>query len=411
MNSPSAEAFEALQQELGQARAERETALAEARETLERQVATAEVLRVIGSSMADPTRVFEKILDSCEQLFGAKDGAVTLVEPQQGIRFAAVRGESWAIAAAHPAASSGTSFTARAIQAGKPIHVPDASAIANPSGAVLAVMKRMGNYSALYAPMLLEGRGLGAINIARVPARCFSEKEIALLAIFADQAAIAIENARLFNETKEALEQQTSIAEILRVMSSSPTDVTPVFNAIAERARALTGARIGSAVRFDGELLHLEGFHGTSPEAEAAMRAAFPMKPGKGSLNARAIAAGVPMQIPDVLLDPEYQLNDVARKAEYRSLLVVPMIHEGRAIGAIGLGRDEPGHGIRREIGGRTDVSVGLSRVGDLEADVEPAPDRGRPAIRTGSRVRPDAAVASAAPVAKLLRREEIVPE
>ena len=174
-----------------------------------------------------------------------------------------------------------------------------------------------------------DGEPIGNFVLARLRVEAFSDRQLELIQSFADQAAIAIENARLFNETQEALEQQTATAEILSVMSSSPTDVTPVFEAIAERARELSGSRIGSAVRFDGELLHMIAFRGSSPEAEAAMHAAFPMKPGNGSLNARVIAGLVPLQIPDIDLDPAYQLGDVAKKGDYRALLAVPMIHEG----------------------------------------------------------------------------------
>jgi GAF domain-containing protein/DNA-binding response OmpR family regulator len=507
-----------LQQELERARTGREAAAAEAREALARQTATAEVLRAIGSSMADPARVFEKILDSCEALFGAKDAGVTLLEPQQGARIVATRGEAWAIVAAQsPTVSETSSLTVRAVEAGKPLHIPDASALPNPPATVRAVLAHMGNFSALFVPMMLEGRGLGAINIGRVPARPFSEGEIAQLATFADQAAIAIENARLteesrqalarqsamtevlelinaspgaldpvfdaiarkasllcdadfsglwlvegdealgggghrvpeafsqhvlhqrvpvkllfgsttrrraflqvpdlrqtesykqrlpfsvaavevgrvrtylcvplwdgdtlvglfalnrfevrlfsepqiallqafaaqalvaiksarlFNETREALEQQTATAEILKVISGSPTDVRPVFDAIAERASVLCGARIGAATRFDGELLHLVGYHGASSDGERAMRDAFPMKPGRGSINARAILAKAPAEVADVDRDPEYQLADAAQRSGFRSGLAVPMLFEGDVIGVVSVGRAEPG--------------------------------------------------------------------
>ena len=164
-----------------------------------------------------------------------------------------------------------------------------------------------------------------------------------MLKTFADQAVIAIQNARLFNETKEALERQTATAEILKVISSSPTDVQPVFDAIAERARVLCGARAGTTTRFDGELLHLVGCHGVSPEAEATLRAAFPMKPGRGSINSRTIVEKAPVQIADVQLDPEYLLKEAAQEGGWRSALSVPMLFEDRVIGTISVAREEPG--------------------------------------------------------------------
>src|SRR4030095_1104645 len=129
----------------------------------------------------------------------------------------------------------------------------------------------------------------------------------------------------------------------LRVISGSPTDVQPVFDAIAERARVLCGARVGATTRVDGELLHLVGYHGASPEGEAAMRAAFPMKPGRGSINARTILAKAPVQVVDVQVDPESHVTAAATQSGFRSGLGVPMLFEGKVIGAIFVGRAEPG--------------------------------------------------------------------
>jgi len=316
----------------------------ETKEALRRQTATADILKVIAGSPSDVVPVFNAIAESAAQLCDAVYSAVLPVQ-NDSLHVGATYnwgGEGFATAQRlFPMPLSADHLSAIAVRERRIIAQDNLQT--NPQVPVTSreLAIATGYDSIVIVPMVREDVAQGALVVARRGP--FAVDQVLLLQTFADQAVIAIENVRLFKETKEALEQQTSIAEILRVMSSSPTDVTPVFNAIAERARALTGARIGSAVRFDGELLHMVGFHGTSPEAEADMRAAFPMKPGKGSLNARAIAAGIPMQIPDVLLDPEYQLNDVARKAQYRSLLVVPMIHEDRVIGAIGLGRDEPG--------------------------------------------------------------------
>ena len=154
---------------------------------------------------------------------------------------------------------------------------------------------------------------------------------------------IAIENVRLFNETKEALERQTATADILRVISDSPTDVTPVFDAIAERARVLCGALLGFTTRFDGEMLHLIGYHGVSADTEAIMRGSFPRKPDPASINGRCFLAKAPVQITDVWDEPGYQLGHIAKAAGYRSMLAVPMLQGSQAIGVIGVARPEPG--------------------------------------------------------------------
>jgi GAF domain-containing protein/CheY-like chemotaxis protein len=318
----------------------------ETREALERQTASAEVLQVISASVADTAPVFDKILDRCARLFRSSElGILIIDEEQRLLRSAAYRGESApAVARIFPLPLREEPVH-QAIRENRVLRYADVMYGADTPKSVrnVGVMLGIGNYSQVFAPMQWEGRGIGTLYVIRNPPVPFSEQEAGLLKTFADQAVIAIQNARLFNETKEALEQQTSTASILRVMSSSPTDAQPVFEAIAERARALCGATIGTATRFDGELLHMVGYHGTTPEAEASMRAAFPMKLGRGSSNARAIMERAPVQIPDVHADEEYELNAQARQACFRSVLSVPLLREGRPIGTVGVAREQPG--------------------------------------------------------------------
>ncbi|MBK3660768.1 GAF domain-containing protein [Bradyrhizobium diazoefficiens] len=312
---------------------------------LARQDATAEILKVISASPTDVKSVFDAICATAARLFNCDLTGVFWIE---GATLTAITGafadrlfEQHEHAPDMPLAAD-HNFPAMAAVEKRTVHVPNYLATQLPAHEQY-ISDRYGIKCGLYLPLLRNSECIGVFVLTASKPDHFSGQDIAVAESFRDQALIAIQNARLFNETKEALEQQTATAEILSVMSSSPTDVTPVFEAIAERARELSGSRIGSAVRFDGELLHMIAFRGSSPEAEAAMHAAFPMKPGNGSLNARVIAGLVPLQIPDIDLDPAYQLGDVAKKGDYRALLAVPMIHEGRAIGAIGIGRDEPG--------------------------------------------------------------------
>jgi signal transduction histidine kinase/CheY-like chemotaxis protein/putative methionine-R-sulfoxide reductase with GAF domain len=191
--------------------------------------------------------------------------------------------------------------------------------------------------------MLREGQSIGVIALLRNQVLPFTAAEIGLLQTFADQAVIAIDNVRLFNETQEALEQQTATAEILKVISASPTDVQPVFDAIAERARALCDAQVGGVARHDGSQVHLVAFHGTSAESAEAVRARFPMPPGGGSVLARAVAEGAPVHVADLREEPEFLLKDAAVAAGVRSNLAVPMLRDGHVIGSIGVGRNVPG--------------------------------------------------------------------
>src|SRR5262249_37460807 len=151
--------------------------------------------------------------------------------------------------------------------------------------------------------------------------RPFTDNQIALLQTFAAQAVIAIENVRLFNELQEknsalttahaqvteSLEQQTATSDILSVISSSPTDLQPVFDAIARSARRLCDAQFCHLLRFDGELLHFVAHHGLTPEGIEAVRRAYPMAPGRGSASARAALSGAVEHIPDVDADPEFR--------------------------------------------------------------------------------------------------------
>jgi GAF domain-containing protein len=324
----------------------------ETREALEQRTATGEVLQVISGSMADPKPVFEKILDSCEQLFGATDVGVFLVTDGQ-LGVGAYRGSFFSdtVPRTYPRPLAGTA-SEMALRKGSVIHFAGPESTLDMPGYVREWAGQLGDFSVICAPMSWKGHDIGTIDIVRAPPRPFTDSELALLKTFADQAVIAIQNARLFNETREALERQTATAEILKVISESPTDVTPVFDAIAERARVLCGASIGATTRFDGELLHLVGYHGVSPDAEAVMRTLFPMKPGQGSVSGRCILARAPVQVADVQAEPGYPLNDAAKAGDFRSVLAVPMLQGAQAIGSISV--------LRQESGAFSDKLVGL---------------------------------------------------
>src|SRR5262245_34253228 len=212
------------------------------------------------------------------------------------------------------------------------------------------VTARLHGYRSWVAvPILLRADPVGVILIARREPGGFTDDEIALLQTFADQAVIAIENVRLFTELEvrnqdlsEALEQQTATGEILRVISSSPTNIQPVFETIATRAKQLCDARECAVFRFDGELIHLVAQADTGAAWANALRSAFPRPPGRGSMTARAIQTRCVVHIPDALMDPEFELTDAARASGVRTTLSVPMIREGEVIGAITVDRGEP---------------------------------------------------------------------
>ena len=293
----------------------------ETKEALERQTATAEILRVISGSPTDVQPVLEAIANSSNRLLDGLSTAVFLiVDNTLHLKaFTKISDEAdQLLQAAFPAPLDAYPGGAQ-IRAGSVAQMTDIEVDWAAHPKLLATARKRGFRSVLWTPLIRDGAAIGMISVTRVATGSFAPHHVELLRTFADQAVIAIENVRLFNETKEALEQQTATAEILRVISESPTDVQPVFDAIAERAMALCGGSMGQATRFDGELLHLVSYRGTSARGEAAMRAAFPMPINRGSTNGRSILDRAPVTIADVRSDPEYQLKEGAARSGWTS--------------------------------------------------------------------------------------------
>src|SRR5262249_14084641 len=204
--------------------------------------------------------------------------------------------------------------------------------------------------SLLQVPMLHRGDAIGVIAVTRAQPGGFSPAEITLLQTFADQAVIAVENARLFNETKEALDQQTATSEILKVISSSPTDVQPVFDTIVSSVVRLCDGLFSALFQFDGELLHLVAHHNYTREALDAAHRVFPARPTRAFGAGRAILERAVVQIPDVELDPEYRQHEVGRAIGWRSGLFAPMLRDGARIGVIMVTRAEAGSFTDKQI-------------------------------------------------------------
>jgi signal transduction histidine kinase/CheY-like chemotaxis protein len=175
----------------------------ETREALEQQTATAEVLQVISSSVADASPVFEKILDSCRHFYRAEDLGITLVDGDV-VRMAAWRGQLLEEAAAEPSMALGDTFTGRAIRERRFLHLPSVASMGGGIRSARNALAWWGDHAAMYAPLVWKDQGIGALCVLRKPPGPFTDKEQALLKTFADQAVIAIQNARLFNEAQQA---------------------------------------------------------------------------------------------------------------------------------------------------------------------------------------------------------------
>jgi signal transduction histidine kinase/DNA-binding response OmpR family regulator/HPt (histidine-containing phosphotransfer) domain-containing protein len=318
----------------------------EMKEALERQKASSEVLAVISQSVADAQPVFEKIAESSERIFGGHAIGITLVDEHGLLHMKAMRGYTPEMQDAFkpffPTLLK-RSLQGKAILERSVLHFRDTLHDADTPDTVRAMARRFGSSSGLIAPMLWEGKGLGTIDVLRSPPRPFSEAEIELLKTFADQAAIAIQNARLFNDTKKALEQQTATSDILRVISASPDDVTPVFQTILRHAVQLCGSQVSAIFRYDGEQVHLAATHNWPEAALQEVTARYPMAPSREFASGRSILSKSVERIYDTLAEGDAYSKDAARAGGWRRMLGVPMLRDGEPVGSIALAWREPG--------------------------------------------------------------------
>jgi signal transduction histidine kinase len=318
-------------------------------EALEQQKATAEILRVISSSPTDVLPAFKAIATAATRLCAAQDSGVIRFD---GVLMHLVANDGFTaeerevIRAQFPRSANRGMVTGRAIVTRAVEHVADITR--DPEYDAIGLQHSRFMRAVLSVPMLHNGQPVGVITVTRREAQPFSGSQIALLETFARQAVIAIENVRLFTELAArnrdltvALDQQTATAEILRVISASPTDVQPVFDAIAESGRRLCDGDFCNVARYEDGLIHLAAHAETTPESVEALQRMFPMPPTRATTFGRTILERAVVYIRDVREEPEYS-QTLAEAHRARSAVGVPMLRDGRPIGAIAVGGREP---------------------------------------------------------------------
>jgi GAF domain-containing protein len=305
-------------------------------EALEQQTATADVLKAISRSTFDLQAVLDTLVESAARLCEAQTSFLF----RNGANFIWTAGyghtpeylEQWKD---RPVAPNRGSAVGRAAAEGTIVYIPDV--FEDPEYTSWDSQKAGDYRSVLGVPLLREGVPIGVLGLTGSKPRSFSHKQIELVTTFADQAVIAIENARLLNELRESLEQQTATSEVLKVISSSPGELKPVFDAMLESSTRICGATFGSMLLCDGDGYRRVALH-NAPQSFLEYDKDTPIRPrGTAPIVDRVIDTRQVVHV----LNPPAEDSVLAKFANARALLVVPMLKENEAIGVIGIYRQE----------------------------------------------------------------------
>src|SRR2546426_5288296 len=330
-------------------------ALREHRDAVEQQAATAEILRALSRSSTDAQPVFDAIVKNAHRL----SGAVFSILYRYDGKMLSIAADSQAdpkasriLRSLYPQAPRRDHIIGRTVLDGQAMHTVDLAADKRFPANRNPHLKLVRFSAALVVPLVRDGTVVGAIATGRLEAKAFTKAEIRLLQTFADQAVIAIENVRLFNETREALRHQGATADILKIVAGSVESTDPVFEAItAAGLRLMPGIRVALILVRDGEL-HYASHSGISAELRAEMTKFFPMRLDRSSTVGTAILDQRVLHVADVAEESaRYKGSQrTSRTSGWRAMLAVPLLQDAAAIGALAVTRPEPGPFSERQI-------------------------------------------------------------
>ncbi|QIG51292.1 GAF domain-containing protein [Nordella sp. HKS 07] len=315
-------------------------------EALEQQMATSTILRAIAASPTDVGPVLNTVTESAARLCEAYDAAILLADGDALVLRAhhgpiPIDFRNWPIARDW---ATGRAYIDRA-----PVHVHDLVLEKEEYPAGQAMAERLGHRTILAVPLLREDKAIGVLTLRRREVRPFTQKQIDLLVLFADQAVVAIENSRLFEELQarnrdltEAIERQTATAEVLKAISRATFDLPTVLRTLVGSAARLCGASFGGIMLREGDMMRGGAIFAGTPEDETDMRSRL-VPIDRSRISGRVVLSGHMEHIEDILADPEFDSPFLSRVSNIRALMGVPLLRNGVVEGVFFLGRPEPG--------------------------------------------------------------------